>query len=192
MINLDVFDHLGPFWAHLDLLGPFQTKNDFAQKHLCQNLLCPYVATHWFLSEMVQKCLDGPKKGPKSSKTSRFTISDTFGPPWTTLECWQARQFGHFCLFHLCVFWDTLYYLPFQYPMCNKMPLSRKERATAWLNKNFTVFQNFCAELPTKYNPLSVIQLAFGWINHSSKIYLKSSPLKFEPFKRHSWQSRQR
>ena len=29
MVNLSVFDHLGPFWAHLDPFGPFQTKIDF-------------------------------------------------------------------------------------------------------------------------------------------------------------------
>ena len=26
MVNLDVFDNLGPIWAHLDTFGPFQTK----------------------------------------------------------------------------------------------------------------------------------------------------------------------
>ena len=26
MVNLDVFDHLGQFWAHMDTFGPFQTK----------------------------------------------------------------------------------------------------------------------------------------------------------------------
>ena len=26
MFNLSVFDHLGPFWAHRDLFGSFQTK----------------------------------------------------------------------------------------------------------------------------------------------------------------------
>ena len=26
MVNLSVFDHLGPFWAHLDPFGPFQRK----------------------------------------------------------------------------------------------------------------------------------------------------------------------
>ena len=26
MVNLDVFDNLGPFWVHLDTFGPFQTK----------------------------------------------------------------------------------------------------------------------------------------------------------------------
>ena len=29
MVNLSVFDHLGPFWAHLDPFGPFQTKINF-------------------------------------------------------------------------------------------------------------------------------------------------------------------
>ena len=29
MVNLDVFDHLGPFWARLDPFEPFQTKNYF-------------------------------------------------------------------------------------------------------------------------------------------------------------------
>ena len=29
MANLSVFDHLGPFWAHLDPFGPFQTKMIF-------------------------------------------------------------------------------------------------------------------------------------------------------------------
>jgi hypothetical protein len=29
MVNLSVFDHLGPFWANLDPFGPFQTKINF-------------------------------------------------------------------------------------------------------------------------------------------------------------------
>ena len=28
MVNLSVFDHLGPFWAYLGSLGPFQTRID--------------------------------------------------------------------------------------------------------------------------------------------------------------------
>ena len=28
MVNLSVFDYLGPLWAHLDPFGPFQTRND--------------------------------------------------------------------------------------------------------------------------------------------------------------------
>ena len=29
MVNLSLFEHLGPFWAHLDPFGPFQTKMIF-------------------------------------------------------------------------------------------------------------------------------------------------------------------
>ena len=32
MVNLDVFDHSGPFWARLDPYGPLETKNDFLLK----------------------------------------------------------------------------------------------------------------------------------------------------------------
>ena len=43
MVNLSVFDHLGPFWAALEPFGPFQTKVDFfAPKHLHQILPCPF------------------------------------------------------------------------------------------------------------------------------------------------------
>ena len=28
MVNLSVFYHLGPFWAHLDPFGPFQSRID--------------------------------------------------------------------------------------------------------------------------------------------------------------------
>ena len=28
MVNLSLFEHLGPFWAHLDPFGPFQTRID--------------------------------------------------------------------------------------------------------------------------------------------------------------------
>ena len=62
----------------------------FAPKHLCQPLLCPFGAKKSFLSKMVQKGPDGPKMGPKWSKTFRLTILVPFGPFWTTLECWQA------------------------------------------------------------------------------------------------------
>ena len=31
MVNLDVFDHSGPFWARLDPYGPLETKNDSSQ-----------------------------------------------------------------------------------------------------------------------------------------------------------------
>ena len=85
------------FWPLGTLLGPsgpFWTVSNknwyFAPKHLCQPLLCPFGAKKSFLSEMVQKGPDGPKMGPKWSKTLRLTILVPFGPFWTTLECWQA------------------------------------------------------------------------------------------------------
>ena len=85
------------FWPLGTLLGPsgpFWTVSNknwyFAPKHLCQPLLCPFGAKKSFLSKMVQKGPDGPKMGPKWSKTFRLTILVPFGPFWTTLECWQA------------------------------------------------------------------------------------------------------
>ena len=85
------------FWPFGTLLvpsGPFRTISNknwyFAPKHLCQPLLCPFGAKKSFLSKMVQKGPDGPKMGPKWSKTFRLTILVPFGPFWTTLECWQA------------------------------------------------------------------------------------------------------
>jgi len=87
MVNLSVFDHLGPFWAHLDHFGPFQTKIDF--------LLRSTSATPIWGKKFIF-VWNGPKgsrwaqKGPKWSKTLRLTILDPFGPFWTTLERWQA------------------------------------------------------------------------------------------------------
>ena len=72
MVNLDVFDNLGSFWAHLDNV-------EFGGGAFEQKII--------FLFEMVQKGPDGPKIGPKWPKTIRLTISDPFGPLWTTLEC---------------------------------------------------------------------------------------------------------
>ena len=71
MLNLDVFDNLGPFWAHLDTFGSFQTKTNF-------------------LPDEDKEGFGGgafEKKGPKLSKTSRFTFLDLLGLFWTTLEC---------------------------------------------------------------------------------------------------------
>ena len=86
MVNLDVFDHLGLFWACLDSFGPFQTKNDFLLK--CTSDI-PYFV---FMGHQIVFCLKWYKsvqmpiwaqKGPKLSKTSSFTISDPF---WTLLD----------------------------------------------------------------------------------------------------------
>ena len=79
----------GPLGAILGPSGPFWTISN----------------KNWFLSEMVQKCSDGPKWVPKCQKTSRFTITYPFGPLWYVDK---PAMFGHFCLFYWCVFWDTL------------------------------------------------------------------------------------
>ena len=85
---------LDPLGTLLGPSDPFWTVSNknwyFAPKHLCQPLLCPFGAKKSFLSKMVQKGPDGPKMGPKWSKTFRLTILVPFGPFWTTLECWQA------------------------------------------------------------------------------------------------------
>ena len=64
-----------------------------------------------FLSEMVQKCPDGPKGAPNCQKHPGFrfrTLLDLFGPLWNVDK---PAMFGHFCLFYWCVFfWDTLYF----------------------------------------------------------------------------------
>ena len=41
MVNQAAFDHLRPFWAHLDPFGPFQIKMIFCLKLFRQSLLCP-------------------------------------------------------------------------------------------------------------------------------------------------------
>ena len=97
VVNSSVFDHFLPFWALLDSFRLFQTKIAFlllstsAKPEInIKNLLYPFGAKKSFLSKMVQKGPDGPKMGPKWSKTFRLTILVPFGPFWTTLECWQA------------------------------------------------------------------------------------------------------
>ena len=66
IVNLSVFAHFGPFGAHLNPFGPFQTKIDF----LLQSTSAKPYFVHLgqkksFLSKMVQKGPDGPKMGPK-------------------------------------------------------------------------------------------------------------------------------
>ena len=59
-------------------------------------LLCPYGATNWFLSEMVQKCPDGPKTVPNGQKHfgwSFWSLLDPFGPLWNVDK---PAMFGHF------------------------------------------------------------------------------------------------
>ena len=66
MVNLDVFDHLGPIWARLDPFGPFQTKNDFLPKSTSAK---PYFV---LLGQQINFCLKWYKSvhmGPKGSQT---------------------------------------------------------------------------------------------------------------------------
>ena len=76
MVNLSVFDHLGPFWAHLDPYRPFQTRFDI-------------------LGKIIIFVWNGPKVR-KWSKTLKLTILvplDPFGPLWSVDK---PAMFGHF------------------------------------------------------------------------------------------------
>ena len=106
MVNLSLFDHLGP---RLGPSGPFWTisdKNDFfapnGQNRVLQRC---FGAKYQFLFEMVQRGPDGPKRVPNGQKQLGW-------PFRTTLECWQACHVWPF-LFVLLVrlFWDTLYFI---------------------------------------------------------------------------------
>ena len=68
MVNLDVFDHLGPLWARLDPFEPLQTKNDFLLKSTSAN---PYLALK---GQQIDFCLKWSKSvhmGPKGSKINK-------------------------------------------------------------------------------------------------------------------------
>ena len=55
MVNLDVFDHLGPCWARLDPFGPFQTKNDLLLKSTSAK---PFFV---FMGQQIDFCLKWSK-----------------------------------------------------------------------------------------------------------------------------------
>ena len=83
IVNLSVFAHFGPFWAHLNPFGPFQTKIDF----LLQSTSAKPYFVHLgqkksFLSEMVHI----GTKGSQMVKTLMLAILVHFRPFWTTLE----------------------------------------------------------------------------------------------------------
>ena len=94
MVNLSVFDHLGPFWVHLDPFGPFQTKMNFLPQ-------MDKVGFGGGASEQkINFCLKWSKRvqmGPKGSQmvknTFRLTILDPFGPLWNVDK---PAMFGHF------------------------------------------------------------------------------------------------
>ena len=81
-VHLSVFDHMEPFWAHLDHFGQFQTRIDI--------LLWSTSAKPYFVhsGQKIIIVWNGPKgtrwapKGSKWSKTPRFTILAPFRPLW--------------------------------------------------------------------------------------------------------------
>ena len=92
MVNLTVFDHLGPYLAHLDHFGPFQTKVIFFAPSR--------VGPRWsgakktFLSETV---LMGPNEPKRISVKTVILISwallDHFVPLWNIDK---PAMFDHF------------------------------------------------------------------------------------------------
>ena len=69
MVNLDVFDNFGPFWAHLDTFGPFQTKiNLLPHKDKVGFGGGAFEQKNHFSFEMIQKDPVGPKKVPNGQK----------------------------------------------------------------------------------------------------------------------------
>ena len=58
IVNQDVFYHLGPFWARVDLFGPFQTKNDFLLESTSANPTLSFkqiAAVEMILGDLVVK-----------------------------------------------------------------------------------------------------------------------------------------
>ena len=87
MVNLNVFDHLGPI---LGPSGPFWTildKNDFfAPNGQSRGWQRCFGAKYQFLFETVQKGPDGPKRVPNGQKHLGWpfwSLSDPFGPLWS-------------------------------------------------------------------------------------------------------------
>ena len=91
MVNLSLFDHLGPFWAHLDPFGPFQTRIDIL---LRSTSATPYFVhlgqkNHFWLKWSKRVQMD-PKGVPNNQKDSGWPFWSLLNPFWTTLERWQA------------------------------------------------------------------------------------------------------
>ena len=108
MVNLDVFDHLEPFWVGVDPIGPFQTKNDFLFKSTPAK---PYFV---LMGQQIDFCPEWSKSvqmGPKGSQHLGlifWTFLDLFGPLWNVNK---PAMFGHFLCFIDVFFWVTLYIL---------------------------------------------------------------------------------
>ena len=69
MVNLSVFDHQEPFWAHLDPFGPFQTRIDILLRSTSAN---PYFVhlgqKNHFCLKWSKRVQMGPKWVPNDQK----------------------------------------------------------------------------------------------------------------------------
>ena len=90
MVNVDVFDHLGPIWARLDPFGPFRTKNDFWLKSTSAKPYFVLMGQQIDFCQMVKKCPDGPIRVPNCQKKLLglpfWNLLDHFGM-LTSLPC---------------------------------------------------------------------------------------------------------
>ena len=119
MVNLDVLDHLGPFWARLDPFEQFQTKISFCSKAPPPNPTLSLWGNKLIFVWKGTEVSRWAQKSPKLSKTSRLTITDPldpFGPLWNVDK---PAMFGHFCLFYWCIFWGYPVYI------CAPLPFLR-------------------------------------------------------------------
>ena len=93
MANLSVFDHLGPFWAHLDPFGPFALtsfmKIGCSELRKCQNQLTPPYFDQ--LSERHQPLSLDKTKAILSKKADKLQNSKK---PFVSLKGNNAPPFG--------------------------------------------------------------------------------------------------
>ena len=91
------FDHLGPFWAHLDPFGPFPTRIDIllrstsAKPYFVQLGQKNHFCLKW--SKRVQMGPKGVPNGQKHLGRPFWSLLDPFGPLWSVDK---PAMFGSF------------------------------------------------------------------------------------------------
>ena len=97
MVNLSLFEHLGPFWAHLDPFGPFQTRIDILLRSTSAK---PYFVhlgqkNHFCLkwSKRVQMDPNGVPNDQKDLGWPFWSLLGPFGPLWSVDK---PAMFGKF------------------------------------------------------------------------------------------------
>ena len=68
MVNLDVFDNLGPFWAHLDTIGPLQTKINLLPVDKVELGGGAFEQKVYFCLKWCEKGTDEPERAPNGQK----------------------------------------------------------------------------------------------------------------------------